>query len=145
MKEKAAAKINPESMNASQVARLYRCSPQAVGLWAKRQGCPKNPDGRTFDLAAVIAWREETIRGEDDLPGATDYEKRELCIVKIEQEKIKLRRMQEELVPIDQVQSGLRRLSELIKGAGEALQKLYGPDAQEVVNEAIDAFERELE
>lgn len=34
-----------------------------MGLWHRRDGCPRNEDG-TYDLAAVIRWREARAGGE---------------------------------------------------------------------------------
>lgn len=49
----------------SQLAALYGVGPSAVSNWHKRGGCPRNSDG-SYDLTAVIAWREDRIRAEVD-------------------------------------------------------------------------------
>jgi hypothetical protein len=38
------------------IAALFGVTPQAVGLWHKNNGCPRDKEGR-YDLREVIAWR----------------------------------------------------------------------------------------
>lgn len=47
------------AVQGKQLASLFGVSAQAVGLWAKRDGCPRNADG-TYDLGEVIRWRERS-------------------------------------------------------------------------------------
>ena len=53
------------ALTASEIARIWQVTPQAVGLWVKRGNCPRNPDG-TYNLTAVIAWREAQAAGVND-------------------------------------------------------------------------------
>lgn len=50
-------------MAASDVAVLFGVTPQAVGKWHSKEGCPRNKDG-TFDLAEVIRWRVKKVAPE---------------------------------------------------------------------------------
>lgn len=49
-------------MQTKDVAAIWRVTPQAVGLWHSKKKCPRNPDG-TYNLPAVIAWREAQAEG----------------------------------------------------------------------------------
>lgn len=47
-----------EGLTATEVGRLFGVTRQAVGQWAKNEGCPRRKDG-TFDLPAVVEWYVE--------------------------------------------------------------------------------------
>lgn len=58
-------------MRATDVARVFGVSAQAVGLWHSRDGCPRGEDGR-YDLRAVVAWRVDRAREESEIAPAAD-------------------------------------------------------------------------
>jgi len=58
-------------LKAGQVAKLWSVTPQAVGLWHSKSGCPRNEDS-TYDLAQVIRWREELLEEKPAAPPARE-------------------------------------------------------------------------
>lgn len=49
------------------------------------------------------------------------------------------------LVPRDSSREALGRIAVIIRGAGEALQRQFGPEAADVLFEAMDDAEREID
>ena len=47
------------------------------------------------------------------------------------------------LIPRDKVHDGLGRLATIIRGAGESLQRQFGAEAQDVLDEVLADFDRE--
>ena len=61
-------------LNGAEVAELYGVTREAVRQWHVKGGCPRNED-KTFDLAAVIAWREARLEADvADLAGSDNPE-----------------------------------------------------------------------
>lgn len=48
-------RVSESGHTAREIAAIFGVTPQAVGLWVKKEGCPRDPDG-TLDLAAVVKW-----------------------------------------------------------------------------------------
>lgn len=44
-----------QGVTATEIGRLFGVTRQAVGQWAKNEGCPRSKDGM-FDLPAVVQW-----------------------------------------------------------------------------------------
>jgi hypothetical protein len=68
------------ALTASEIARIWQVTPQAVGLWVKRGSCPRNPDG-TYNLTAVIAWREAQAAGVSDGVDWRERNQRALALI----------------------------------------------------------------
>ena len=49
------------------------------------------------------------------------------------------------LVPRDEVREGLGRIAARLKAVGEALNRQYGPEALEILLEAMDDVERDID
>lgn len=69
--------INIRRMTATNIAKLWGKSRQAVQNWYKRAGCPRNADG-TYDLPKVIKWRESRLRKEAEEEGGGPARERKL-------------------------------------------------------------------
>jgi phage terminase Nu1 subunit (DNA packaging protein) len=109
------AKPKPSGISATDLAALWGISRQAVGLWHSRDGCPRNKDG-TYDLAAVIQWREShwssKLQESDERDTATQDE---LRAVKLAREKLKLDAERASLVPAEDVRREVERLCNVIR------------------------------
>jgi phage terminase Nu1 subunit (DNA packaging protein) len=96
-----------ERMSATEVARLWGVTKQAVGLWHSKEGCPRNEDA-TYNLTEVIAWREvRAAKIPMDQVGADSPALERLRAAKAEQEELKLATIKGQLIPAEQVEEGL--------------------------------------
>ena len=129
-------------LTARDVARLWGVTHQAVGLWAKR-GCPRHKDA-TYDLAAVIAWRESeaAARAADSTAAGSvmDWKKKQ------DEERartleLKRRQIEGDLWSADAVEDEFEALASIIRGAGDRLQKRHGVEAYAILEEALDTYE----
>jgi hypothetical protein len=98
-----------------------------------------------YNLADVIKWKLEQAEGENEFAGMPDSARERLCEVKIEQETLKLEKMRGELVNLAELQGAVLRLSERLRDLGEGLQKQFGPEALDCVNECLDGFVVDVE
>lgn len=99
---KAKKTLSIKSMTATNIAKLWGVTRQAVQNWYKHYGCPRNADG-TYDLPAVIAWRESRLRKEAEEEGGGPARER-----KLEAEagiaEMRLKVMNDQLVDREQIQ-----------------------------------------
>lgn len=137
---------NPENLSARAVASLFGVTPQAVGLWHKKESCPRNDDN-TYDLRAVLRWYTRRLRQDSntDLPAGfrdwKNYYSAQLSRLEYEQAV-------GELIPRDEVENGRRaRLIALTRGLenmGSALAGRLGGRSPAEIQAAIDEYIRHL-
>ena len=136
---------NPRAMSARAIAVLWEVTPQAVGLWHKREHCPRNPDG-TYDLVEVIRWQGARAKGgHESLPaGYRDWKQ----YWSAQTEELEYRKAVGELIPKDEVENGRRaRLIALTRGLenmGSALAGRLGVRSPQEIQAAIDDYVRHL-
>lgn len=113
-------------------------------------------DGATIDLPAVVrklhdflALHHRKFKQVDDddgllsggaSPALERYRDERAKLAKLE----RLEREQE-LLPREQVHEGLGRIANILRGVGDTLQKKFGPEALEILNEALDDAEQDIE
>jgi len=129
---------------------------------ADRYGFPLR--GKTIDLGAVLrsihdflARHKHTLAAAisiDDplLEGASQslknaYVKEQ---IKEKREKAALARLdrqerEHELLSRDEVHDSLARIASIIRGCGDAMQRRFGPEALEILNDSLDSADREIE
>ena len=136
--------LAPARLSTKSVARIFGVTPQAVGLWHAKRGCPRNGDG-SYDLRVVIAWREDQLKSESaDLisdsssPALERYREEKAALARMER-----LRQERNLLPLDQVRAGNVRLAGILRQAGEQLRRDFGPEAAGILHEALVDFERE--
>jgi hypothetical protein len=94
------------------------------------------------DFLATQAHRlaaDELLQGDPASPALERYREERAAIARLdrlEREKTLVRR--------HDLLDGLDRIAALIRGAGETLQKQFGPEAAQILHEAIDDAEREM-
>lgn len=94
------------------------------------------------DFLAAHAHRlvaDELLQGDPASPALERYREERAAIARLdrlEREKTLVRR--------HDLLDGLGRIAALIRGAGETLQKQFGPEAAQILHEAIDDAEREM-
>jgi len=147
------AAIDPKAMKAREIGSLFGATPQAVGLWSKNQGCPRNADG-TFDLGAVIAWRidriKEEIRASEESPAMerkrnAEAEMREIELARLKGEVIEVEAVKRErLARIAAVKSALELLPKQLPPflAGRSAREISG-ELSRKVREILGEFSRE--
>ncbi len=120
------------------------------------QGCPgKLSNG--YDVAAVVSWAIENINAEGAVPSRPQppvdpedplladgvpteaLERLRLATAKIKELELSVKR--KELVPVAGLQNLLLQAASRIREAGERLGRMFGREAQLVLDEAIDAAE----
>ena len=120
---------------------------------AERYGIPFG--GRTIHLPKVVRALHDFLAAnarrlaeeDDDLLNATvsspaleRYREERALIARLD----RLEREQA-LVPRDDVREGLGRIAAILRSAGETLQRQFGNDAVEILDEALSDAEREIE
>ncbi len=110
--------------------------------------------GPKIDLSAVVkalhdflADNAQKLARDDDvlLQGSNSP-----ALERYREERAELARLdrlerQRQLLPRDQMREALARIAGIIRGAGDALQRQFGPAAVEILHEALDDAQREME
>jgi phage terminase Nu1 subunit (DNA packaging protein) len=121
----------------SEVAKHFGVSERTVGTWLGG-GCPGLPG--KYDLKTIAAWaaasRSTHVKGQ--------WEER------YKREKAKLARLDRlrkegELVDRSTSRTCWTILARRLRQAGTSLQKLFGPGAAKILNEAIEDCKREID
>lgn len=63
---------------------------------------------------------------------------------KAKRARLELLQLEKTLIPRDEIHAELNQMAEGLRGAAERLQKQFGPDAYDILEEALDDFEREI-
>lgn len=72
-------------------------------------------------------------------PALEEYRRERTRLVKLEREE-----REKTLLPRDLVHEGLGRIATILREAGETLQRQFGSDAHQLLNEALDDCQREI-
>ena len=115
--------------------------------------CPRNAD-KSYSLPEVINWRiaEQIdkalpLDGDAMLGGGNTRGSVGLEDYRVEAAKLKgldVKERMGELIRVETMQPILTGLASLLRGIGEKLQRQHGEDARLILDEALDAFERQL-
>lgn len=161
--ERAALKRHEKEKEEQLRWQYYRSIPQkhwremsgrqtkVINEQAVRYGIPFG--GAKIDLAAVVrAWHDflaenavKLSREEDDLlqgaasPALERYREERAAIARLD----RLER-ERQLVPRDEAREALGRIASILRGAGDTLQRHFGQDAVEILYEALDDAQREI-
>ena len=95
--------------------------------------------------AELAAGGDEMLSGPKGLPEGSSPA---LEAYRVERAALaKLDRLEREraLLPREAVHTALARVAAVIRGTGESLQRQFGPEAQQTLNEALDDAEREID
>jgi phage terminase Nu1 subunit (DNA packaging protein) len=141
--------IDPERTQQHQVAEAWGVTAQAVRNWVVRDGCPRHYDQtykNFYNLREIITWREGDKFG-DGTPLAGE---KSPAIEKLRSEQALMARMrrlkmEEHLVERSVVHNLMTSISSVLRSTGESLGKIYGADAQKMMNEAIESFRKEAD
>ena len=140
--------LSPDRMTATAIAKIYSVTGKAVGLWAKKMGCPKNQDG-TYNLQDVVVWRYE----HQEKMLVQEYER----ITKISPSEEWQARTREEQARkllrendlaegklLDRVQIGteLAEVGRVFRREAERIEKKHGDEIGDAIRVMIDRAEK---
>jgi hypothetical protein len=125
---------------------------KVINEQALRYGIPFG--GATVNLPAVIralhdflAENALKLAREEDLllqgtssPALEAYREERTKLARLER-----REREGSLIPRDEAREALGRIAALVRGAGDALQRRFGPEAAEILDEALQDAEREID
>jgi hypothetical protein len=83
---------------------------------------------------------DELMQGGGNSPALERYREERAALARLDRLE---RQMQ--LVPRDQVRQALGRIAAILRSAGDALQRQFGPAAMEILHEALDDAQQEIE
>lgn len=103
----------------------------------------------------VAALRDRAVRaaerpvvpptdGDPMMVGGTSPELERWRKIRASREQIKLDQDRLAVIPADDVIRGLETLSVVLRAAGESLRRLHGPAAQQIMNDCLEDFERNI-
>lgn len=142
----------PEKKKAGQIAvddiyrvssgilqKIYGVTAAAISVWVK-DGCPRTKNN-VYSLPDVVRWRERRIRRDRD----EEDPKTQYLRVSARLKELDLAQKEGRLVSIPVIHQVHVRMSSIIRRVGERLGNRFGADAQIMLNEAIDEWDREAE
>jgi hypothetical protein len=125
---------------------------KTIGEMAERYGMPALAEEVSlptvirwlYDFLAANARKLSATEGEDPMSGELSP-----ALERWREEKWRLARLErqereETLVVCDVVHDGLAAMAGILRGLAETMQRHFGPEAHQLVDEAIDDWEREL-
>jgi hypothetical protein len=121
------------------IQKIYGVTAAAISVWVK-DGCPRTKNN-VYSLPDVVRWRERRIRRDRD----EEDPKTQYLRVSARLKELDLAQKEGRLVSIPVIHQVHVRMSSIIRGAGERLGNRFGADAQIMLNEAIDEWDREAE
>jgi phage terminase Nu1 subunit (DNA packaging protein) len=144
-------------MSPKMFCSLFGIQHNQRNLWEEQLNIPCGKGRETIDLFAVAAVLRKICGRRAELAGE-DASLTEKKARKVDEE---IRKLQEQIVRLrteNELQAGLRlrreeiiepleRMASIIRGVGEKLARkgsLTGRDAQQMLNHAVDQYEREL-
>jgi hypothetical protein len=145
---------NLEKLTARQVARIFGVTPQAVGLWQSKNGCPRNGDA-TYSFSKVLQWRidQECERRADDpvddplLVGSSTTSQ---ALEEYRRERVREARRKNDieegkLLPAIQVQKTLAVIAKSFRSESEALERAHGVVVGNDIRAMVDRVEKGFE
>lgn len=135
-----------ERLRGKDVAELWGLSDMAISKWFSRDGCPRNKD-KTYDLAQVIAWREEGLK--EDLLEAGEGETSETMEL-LRQAKLRIANVDADVkemsvVSLDEMKMVLHHFVFMMRNSQDALKAMGHVDAADIVGQTIQDLASEVE
>ena len=119
------------------VARFFSWNEANLNRY-RHQGFPGSR--HNYDLSAIYRWLESRkTKGtfeEDPLDLYRKEKARLATLNRLERESV--------LVSVENIQAVLSRLAAMLKQCGEYLERSFGPDAREAIEDVLTDFEREI-
>jgi phage terminase Nu1 subunit (DNA packaging protein) len=120
------------------VAAIFACTINNVNK-LRSKGMPRMAHGR-YSIPAVVQWRIEQLTNRaaldlDELPAAVEARTRLINAQEIHK-RIEIRRLEEELIPADEVQTNMMELAQILITALEGLPTRAAQDLAKTTNAA---------
>lgn len=129
-----------------EVCEFFDISNPTLRAWQAR-GMPGSRG--SWDLAAIARWRIERAKDEGRTSPKDDEEKQSSASKKEQLQaellELKLREQKKDLVEVSVISTWMVRTAGRIRDALNRLQKECGPRALQIMTEALDDLDRELE
>lgn len=134
--------------NVTQLAEFAGVSRQTIYDWMRLPGFPKAPDGSVakWDMCEWHLTRLDTPEpggeesGGGDSPGLERYR-----MARAAQEEIKLGEMRKQFIDRAETHARLMEIAGLIRGCGEQLQREYGEDALQILDQMLIDVEQKMD
>jgi phage terminase Nu1 subunit (DNA packaging protein) len=130
----------------AELASVLGVCPDTVKRWAS-QGMPGRP--REYPIAEIVTWLREAgpWRPADGCDPLLVGGERSDALERYRDERAKLARLdrlerERQLIPRDEIHGLLAEVAGLLRAAGDRLQKQFGRDAQDVLDNALDDVDR---
>jgi|GEM_PF-2091175 hypothetical protein len=95
--------------------------------------------------AQSAAAGDEMLSGPPGLPEGSSPALEAYRVERAAMAKLERLEREQALLPRDAVHDALARVANILRGAGETLQRSYGPEAQAALDEALDDAENEID
>lgn len=132
----------------AEVARHFGVSERTVSTWLN-DGCPGEPAGPgrrgQYDLTTIAAWRDlRTAQAGDELmAGPTSPALERYRAARAGLAELDLLERNGTLLDRQKAHEAHARMARILQTLGENLQRHHGPAAQQLLNEALDDYQRE--
>jgi phage terminase Nu1 subunit (DNA packaging protein) len=109
--------------------------------------CPRNPNG-SYSARAIVEWVRSGAESDPDaalLAGSDSPNLERLRAAKADREEIALAKDRNEVISVAQLHAALTHLAAILRRCGDKLGLRHGVEAQQLMNDAIDEFQRWIE
>lgn len=139
---KSNGKPRERTSNITELADFAGVSRNTIYEWMKLSGFPKAKDGTVckWEMCEWYLTRLTPVGAGDadpeaggDSPGLERYR-----LARAGQEEIKLAQLRGQVMDRDWVHGKLMEIASLIRGCGEQLQREYGDDARQILDQSMD-------
>jgi len=124
-----------------QVAEHYGVHLRTVAGWMAA-GCPGKPGA--YDLDKIHAWRDHTKKDDPLLAGRSDPELARYRMARAELAELDLEERRRNLIPREEVHRVMEAVATALRSAALVLEKQYGDQAREILEDALDAARRHV-
>jgi len=135
-----------ESVTTRTAARVFGVTPQALGLWYSKRGCPRNKD-KTYSIPDLMAWQLKTI--EDKYKSKLTPEGPSEAEKFLAQERYeKMRKVRREndvaegkLVDTASLDAETAEIGRVFRHQAEIIERVHGSDVGDSIRKMIDLAE----
>ncbi len=140
-------KPRERTSSVTELADFAGVSRNTIYEWAKLDGYPRAPDGSVAKWDLCEWYCNRLVSPEtDDEPGSGDSPALErLRAARASQEEIKLAAMREQFIDREWMHSRLMEIASLLRQCGEQLQREYGPDALQILDDSMTEIEAKID
>ena len=127
-----------ENLNLKTIAWLLGVTTRTI----QNKHFPKNPNGK-YDCRNIIQFIRDGLleSGQDvDSPALERFRNARASLSELE-----LERVRGSLVNVGNIQDHLRAISKRLRECSDRLEKRFGRDAKEMLNETLLSYEKEIE